>query len=304
MRHLDLFTGICGFAYAAQQVWKDEYELVACCEINKFRQKIIRKYHPDVEIINDVRDERIKQFRDIDLLTAGVPCQPASVAGKKRGASDERWLWPETLDIIRAIRPRWALLENVPGLFSLENGEAFNGILSGLAESGYDCWWEVIPACAVGACHKRDRIWIVGYASNGGCSRFSRWRSGQKFENGCENVSFPQKQSERPGFCKIEQTEIGRGRFGNGDSERNAADTEKPGLERQKPAGLLRKQNRLLAECSRWAVEPDVGRVAYGIPNRVDRIAALGDSIVPAVAMVIMEAIKEIEASVNSVAKI
>jgi DNA (cytosine-5)-methyltransferase 1 len=166
MRHLDLFTGVGGFACAAQMVWGKDYKPVAFCEIDKFCQKVLKKHWPDVEIIDDVKSERIKQFRDIDLLTAGVPCQPASVAGKKRGTVDERWLWPETLDCIRNIRPRFALLENVPGLFTIESGLAFNAILSKLAEIGYDCWWETISASAVGAPHKRDRIWITAWDGN------------------------------------------------------------------------------------------------------------------------------------------
>lgn len=180
MRHLDLFSGIGGFAYAAQQVWGNEHEIVAFCEIDKFCQKVLKKHWPEVEIVEDVRSERIKQFRDIDLLAAGVPCQPASVAGSQRGTDDDRWLWPETLAIIGSVRPRYAILENVPGLFGLEQGLAFNGILSGLAEIGYDCWWETIPACAVGAPHRRDRIWIVAWSTdNGQCGEVRKIRQGK-----------------------------------------------------------------------------------------------------------------------------
>ncbi len=170
MNHLDLFSGIGGFAYAAQCVWKEDYNCVAFCEIDKFCQKVLRKHWPNTEIINDVKDGKLTEFRNIDLLTAGVPCQPASVAGKKGGVNDPRWLWPETLRIIRTVRPRFAILENVPGLFTLDDGYTFNGILSELAESGYVGWWEVIPACAVGAPHIRERIWIIAYAFDNGCS--------------------------------------------------------------------------------------------------------------------------------------
>ena len=174
MRHLDLFSGIGGFALAAQRVWGSEHEIVAFCEIDKFCQKVLKKHWPDAEIIDDVQSENIKQFRNIDLLTAGVPCQPASVSGKQCGTFDARWLWPETIEIIGAVRPKYAILENVSGLLSLEQGVAFNGILSGLAKIGYDCWWESLPACAVGAPHIRTRIWLIAYAHSDRLQGFER----------------------------------------------------------------------------------------------------------------------------------
>ena len=270
MRHLDLFTGIGGFALAAQNVWEKDYEPVAFCEIDKFCQKVLGKHWPNVEIINDVKDDRIKQFRDIDLLTAGVPCQPASVAGKKRGTSDERWLWPETLDVIRAVRPRWALLENVSGLFSLEDGKAFNGILSELVEIGYDCWWEVIPACAIGAPHRRDRIWIIAYA----------------------------RSKEPNGLSSKWKQEI----LSVGGSGQDVADSQNANGGRADRTQNKRRGNQKIRRCSiksrrfqYWSVEPNVGRVANGIPNRVDRLKALGNAIVPQVAMAIMEGIRQQE---------
>jgi DNA (cytosine-5)-methyltransferase 1 len=246
MRHLDLFTGIGGFAYAAQQVWGKDYEPIAFCEIDKFCQRVLKKHWPDVEIVNDIKE--IGQFEDIDLITAGVPCQPASVAGKKRGTADERWLWPETLRIIGDIRPKYALLENVPGLFSLEQGLAFNGILSGLAEIGYDCWWETISASAVGAPHIRERIWVVAYSNSILLQRV-------KSEN-MADVSLSEKTPIKiSSFANVRQSN----RLGNYRG--------------------IRKSN--------------------GIPNRVDRLKALGNAIVPQVAMVIMEAIKETEKYLN-----
>ncbi|MCJ7828756.1 MAG: DNA cytosine methyltransferase [Dehalococcoidia bacterium] len=350
MKHLDLFTGILGFSYAAEQVWGNEYELVACCEIDKFCQKVIRKHRPNVEIVEDVRSERIKQFRDIDLLSAGVPCQPASVAGKKRGTADERWLWPETLAIIGTVRPRWALLENVPGLFSLDEGLAFNGILSGLAEIGYDCWWETIPACAVGAPHRRDRIWIVAYSINNGHCKEKREVISEKTgmekkdgtqhsptwqpngtslvgqdnrlekikdvaDNGDGNTQQRGTSAQRSSQCTISKQKTAGSRVACGQnfcgiSERtrnfpsenvqtNVANACASRLQGTKREGICRttsqKQPFNLARFDWWAVEPAMGRVADGVPNRVDRLKSLGNAIVPTVAMVIMQAIKEIE---------
>jgi len=283
---------------AAQNIWQENYEPVAFCESEEFCCKVLKKHWPDVEIINDINNERIRHFEQIDLLTAGVPCQPASISGKKRGTADDRWLWPVTLDTIRAVRPRYAILENVPNLFALQEGNVFGGILSRLAEIGYDCWWEIIPACAVGAPHKRDRIWIVAHNSSDRCMRCNE-RSGIYGQNKtCDeadkrrsNVADTEGNSIGAGLCKSKQERIGRGRFGDGGGKITAY-PKKQGLEGQKSARQLWQQNRLSAECSQWAVEPDVGRVADGIPNRVDRLKCLGNAIVVQVAMVIMRAIK------------
>ncbi len=101
----------------------------------------------------------------VDLICGGFPCQPVSHAGRRLGAEDERWLWPEFLRIIREVRPRWALVENVPGLLSIDAGRLFGGVLRDLAESGYDAEWDCVPAAALGAPHIRDRVFVVAHAA-------------------------------------------------------------------------------------------------------------------------------------------
>ncbi len=159
MTHGDLFAGIGGFALAAKWNGLDTKWAV---EIEPYCQKVYRKHFPNVEAHGDVRT--IQSLPYVDLLTAGFPCQAVSVAGKRLGAEDERWLWPDTLRILRLVRPRWALLENVPGLL----GRGMSEVLGDLAASGYDAEWECISAAAVGAPHIRDRVWIVAYPSIGG----------------------------------------------------------------------------------------------------------------------------------------
>lgn len=149
MRLIDLFSGIGGFSLAASWCWGDELEIVTFCEMDKFCQRVLHKHWPNTPIVEDVNDvERIVentkslgrrpwrakptgQFRGIgthgtdsaiDLLTGGFPCQPASCAGKRKGTSDDRWLWPAMFEVIRATSPRWIVAENVPGLLSLEGG--------------------------------------------------------------------------------------------------------------------------------------------------------------------------------------
>jgi DNA (cytosine-5)-methyltransferase 1 len=190
---------------AADWVWGDEHEIVSFCEIDPFCQKVLKKHWPDVPIISDIREVSGIQY-EINLLTAGTPCQPASCAGKQRGTEDDRWLWPECFRVIREIRPTWCILENVKGLTSLEQGVVFEALLTELESYGYETETFIIPACAVDAPHRRDRVWIVANS---------------------------QKRTVRPGLCKNEQAEVGGRRFGDGGGERcqDVADTKQQGLE-------------------------------------------------------------------------
>ena len=265
MRHISLFTGIGGFELAAQRVWGDEYEPVLFCEMDKFCQKVLKKHWPEVPIEEDVRNvgivtnatsERLpKRERQagkisearkrsepknssrrngnigiVDLITGGFPCQPFSQAGKRDGRSDNRYLWPEMLRVIRAFKPAWVVAENVRGLLSIEDGVVFEQVCTDLEDAGYEVQPFVIPAVAVDAHHRRDRVWFVAYSG-------------------------------------------ADGRRGRNKSERGRCDRR---------GG------------SEWLPEPDVGRVANGVPNRVDRLKSLGNAIVPQVAEQIFRAVKEV----------
>lgn len=156
VRHLDLFSGIGGFALAAQMV--GGIKTVAFCEREPYAQRVLKKHWPDVPICNDIHEMKGNDYGTIDLITGGFPCQPYSLAGKRRGNEDDRALWPQMLRVIREARPRWVLGENVPGIITM----ALDGVLDDLENEGYACQTLSIPACAVGAKHKRQRIWIIG----------------------------------------------------------------------------------------------------------------------------------------------
>ena len=160
MRMLDLFSGIGGFALAAETVWRNELDLVAFCEIDPYCHKVLNKNFPQVPIHEDIKILDGTAFKDIDLLTGGFPCQDISVAGRGEGLSGDRsYLWFEMLRIIRDVRPRYALVENVPMLTS----RGGTRVLADLAEIGYNAEWTIISARDVGARHLRKRIWIVAY---------------------------------------------------------------------------------------------------------------------------------------------
>ena len=201
----------------------------------------------------------------VDIVTAGFPCQPFSLAGKRLGRKDSRNLWPDTLRIIREVRPGYALLENVPALLS---SGYFGTILGELAESGYDVCWDCIPASALGTPHQRDRLWIVAYTKGEqmGAARQSWSKNGSE-----EEISNPDLQHDdisgygrRPDIGNEKKIDTNPGSF----------QLEESG---NKPAF------KGLAEIRWWDTEPELDRVAHGISHRVDRIRTIGNGQVPAV---------------------
>jgi DNA (cytosine-5)-methyltransferase 1 len=155
MKHLDLFSGIGGFALAAR--WSG-IETTGFVEIDSYCQKVLNKNFPNVPIIGDIKDVKEDTFkRPIDILTGGFPCQPFSVAGKQRGKEDERYLWDSMCNVIKEYKPTWIIGENVTGIIDL----ALTDVLSSLEDIGYQTQVFIIPACAVDAPHRRDRVWII-----------------------------------------------------------------------------------------------------------------------------------------------
>jgi DNA (cytosine-5)-methyltransferase 1 len=188
--HLDLFSGIGGFALAAS--WAG-YETVQFCEIDPFCRRVLAKNFPGVPIHDDIRTLTADLVPGgIDLLTGGFPCQPHSVAGKRLGAADDRHLWPEMARVIAEVRPRWVLGENVAGLIPL----ALDDCLSDLESLGYEAWAVVLPACAVNAWHRRDRVWILAHHADASRQRIDG--QGQARHRGAELTNGARWSSEPP----------------------------------------------------------------------------------------------------------
>ena len=257
---LDLFSGIGGFSLGLENAGM---ETVAFCETNEFCRKVLAKHWPSVPCYGDIRELTgaiiEKEVGPIDLISGGFPCQPFSQAGKQQGVADDRYLWPEMFRIIREVRPRWVLGENVAGIVKL----ALDQVLADLESLGYACQSFVIPACAVDAPHQRKRVWIVAHHSEHGRGSRGQGRSDpsspRQPEQALQDVAYS-AGSKRP---------------------RNRA---KSGWE----------QSRLANE-GRWLPEPNVGRVAHGVSNRVHRLRALGNAVVPGVVEMIGRAIIDAE---------
>jgi DNA (cytosine-5)-methyltransferase 1 len=300
LTHVSLFSGIGGIDLAAEQAG---FQTVCFVEKDEYCQKVLRKRWPDVPIINDVRsideikkevvayaeskqsscnerqysESQQKQFRGgssqrrvyagntenkqpITLISGGFPCQPASVAGKRRGTTDDRWLWPEAFRVVAEIKPTWCLFENVNGILTLEQGMGFDNLLSDLENEGYEVQSYIIPACGVNAPHRRYRVFIVAHANKQGLQGHRGLQecteellAGQGSESIKGNWEF------EPDFCRV--------------------------------------FNELSYRVDgHWFDrESDVPRVATGVKNRVQRLKALGNAVVPAQVYPILKAIAEIE---------
>lgn len=164
MFHASLFSGIGGFDLAAERAgWANVFN----CEIDQFCQKVLKYHFPNAIQYKDIKSTDFTDWRGkVDIITGGFPCQPFSMAGKRRGTDDDRHLWPEMLRAIREIRPTWIVGENVYGFTNWSGGLVFNQVLSDLENEGYEVQPFIIPACAVNAPHRRDRVWIVAHATN------------------------------------------------------------------------------------------------------------------------------------------
>lgn len=268
MKVLDLFSGIGGFSLGLERT--GGFETTAFCEIEPFCQQVLRKHWPVVPIYDDVRElSRDRLDADgvgrIDVICGGFPCQDISVAGKGAGIEGERsGLWSEFARLIGDLRPRYAIVENVSALL----GRGLARVLGDLAEIGYDAEWHCIPASYVGAPHRRDRLWVLAYPD-------------------CVRQLQPKRliQDEWRRSCNGSQIVAdANGARGHRDEEHKIC-----------ARGHAPKLRAPIRKSNQWSSEPDVGRVANGIPQRVDRLKSLGNAVVPQIPEMIGRAILEAE---------
>ena len=307
MRHVDLCSGIGGFALGFE--WAELSSPVLFCDIEPWSRKILAKHWPDVPIADDVKElanDPDGLIPDCDILTAGYPCQPFSVAGQRKGQEDDRHIWPYIRKIVAQKRPAWCVFENVYGHISLGLDE----VLSDLEVEGYAARTFIVPACATDAPHRRDRVWIiarnVGDTKHDGSLTSTIKRSlkeagdnkseGQSEASQSEGASQPRDSASMAGSARANN--VGDTRCAGGKSRGNAEAREKTfggaAASQYKRSG----QNVACAaggQAGLWLLEPAVGRVANGIPRRVDRLRGLGNAIVPQIAMRIGMTIKQMK---------
>jgi DNA (cytosine-5)-methyltransferase 1 len=311
LTHLSLFSGIGGLDLAAEGAG---FKSVGQCEWADYPTKVLEKHWPDVPRWRDIRDLTGADFyertnrRTVDVISGGFPCQPFSVAGKQRGKEDDRYLWPEMARVVKELRPTWVVGENVAGIINM----ALDTVLSDLEAAGYTVRTFVLPACGVGAPHQRYRTAIVAYSDSYG-KKYRRERERVHNEewdrktqecrwdhieprirgNG-ENV--PNTDSPRQEEFDSSKIPDQQGFSGGNGYEGTICNTSGQRLRdgAEKPLGKYREKQEP-KRSDWWAAEPGVGRVANGIPNRVDRIKCLGNAVVPAQFYPIFQAIADIE---------
>ena len=172
MKLLDLFSGIGGFSLGAEY---NNIETIGFVEKDAFCQKVLRKHWPNTPIIGDIRDVTKDTFKSVDIVSGGFPCQPFSVAGKRRGTDDDRYLWDETIRVVSLYKPRWFVGENVEGIVNIQNGMVLRQVQDDLEKEGFEVQCGIIPASGIGAWHQRKRVWIIAYSNSNRESRRSQY---------------------------------------------------------------------------------------------------------------------------------
>ena len=320
LKLLDLFSGIGGFSYAAEKI-VGGYETTQFVEIDSYCQSVLRKNFPSTPIHDDIKTFSAKRGQ-FDVFTIGFPCQDLSVAGRQKGINDETrsGLFYESIRLLREVQPKFALFENVRNLLSHEKGETFQEVLFQIAKAGYDAEWSIISAKDMGACHLRERIWIIAYPNE------SNRREGKIFENtnneGWETSSNRRKslQSKNRETCSdnIRQSNTF---ITNSDSNGSSSSTRirlngKTNSSSQEGKNEISKfeggskseiseviqysskwrnpKQRLNPNWTRYVSKPSLCRGDDGLSNRILRLKALGNSIVPQCAAVPLQRIKDL----------
>lgn len=315
MNHISLFTGIGGIDLASE--WAG-FNTILQVENDPYCLKVLEKHWPNVERCTDIRSLNGRKYRGtIDLLSGGFPCQPYSGAGKRKAFSDDRDLWPEMFRIVQEVRPTFVLGENVANFINL----GLDRTTSNLESEGYEVQCFNIPAVAVGAWHQRARVFIVAYSesnkeectlratesidatgdsrleSTGGSDRLEKGRTGQTVAYSRRNAEGSKEKPKRPSGntsgcssrtdSRIKETVADS--FGKRGCRRNS-NRENASHVRQSPGDKGYYPGRM----ETWDTEPNVGRVAHGVQNRVHKLRALGNAVVPQQVYPILEAIAKI----------
>jgi DNA (cytosine-5)-methyltransferase 1 len=307
MVHGDLFSGIGGFSLAARWMgWRTAW----FSEIDPFASRVLAHHWPDVPNYGDITRIDWATVEPVDILTAGFPCQPHSLAGKRAGSNDDRDLFDEIIRCAGVLRPRTIVLENVPGLFTSDDGRFFGRILGALAESGYDAEWRVLSAADVGAPHKRERVWIVADATGerregrerGGAAGAARRANGHTGERG-ESLVYRDSGRREQRLARFgEPAVVSEGHVPMGDAGRTRRATrvsgshngqERIASERDHGSDVLHWRDAMPVrgsdntvrfiprEAAQGGPQSAIWPVAHGVSGRVAQLRGIGNAIVP-----------------------
>ena len=298
LKILDAFAGIGGFSYAAERL-VGGYKTKQFIEIDEYCQSVLKKNFPNIPIHDDIKTFKAKRG-EYDLLTAGFPCQDLSVAGQQRGIGEgtRSGLFYEVIRLIREIRPKFVLLENVRNLLSHKGGETFQEVLFQIAKSGYSAEWSVVSAKDVGACHRRERIWIIAYPN-------SEYEDRTKSTIQARRETFigdTTSDTNGNGSFTAERVRVD-GQTDTSTQERENEVSQSKGSSKSRGSEIIQRfteykwepqESRLNPYWKGYISQPTLRRGDDGLSNRVLRLKSLGNSIVPACAAVPLQRIKRL----------
>ena len=301
LKLLDLFSGIGGFSLGLEST--GYFETIAFVEKDKFCQQVLKKNFKDIPIESEVRDVKGERYA-ADIITGGFPCQPFSVAGKRRGTDDDRYLWDETIRIIRECKARWFIGENVEGIINIQDGMVLRQVQDDLEKEGFQVQCLVIPASSIGAWHQRKRVWILAYSKHNGSHR-SKGNETIESSNQSKEWLFIRDDQDvsntNTGFSVRENEEVqARGNTIN-DGRKDVSNTN----EQRTQVQIKRKHTSIKMSGSSsqktwWQTQSSLCRVPNGLSyeldkDRTNRIKSLGNSIVPLIARELGLAIMKVE---------
>jgi len=288
---LDLFSGIGGFSVGLEATGK--FKTIGFCEQDKFCHKVLHKHWSDVPIYEDIKKLDGTKIK-ADVIVGGFPCQSFSIAGKQKGKDDERYLWDEMFRVIKEVKPRWIIGENVQNLINISDGQILQGIHNDLESQGYEVQTFNISASSQGAWHKRSRVWIV--AANTQCLGFSkRSKESEKFKG--KETSNKYSNCNQGSQLRATSNQV---ELPNTKSIRSQGYELQHNLENGQKLTKELCQTNTKKQQTWWEAESKLSGIPYGIstephPDRANRIKALGNSIVPQIVTEIGKAIIKAE---------
>jgi DNA (cytosine-5)-methyltransferase 1 len=301
LKVLDLFSGIGGFSLGLEST--GNFKTIAFCEKDEFCQKVLQKNFKNIPIEGDIRNVKGEKYK-ADVVTGGFPCQPFSVAGKRKGTDDDRYLWDETIRVVRECKPKWFIGENVEGLINIQEGMVLRQVQTDLEKEGFEVQCLIIPASGIGAWHQRKRIWIIGCNVSNSDSRMRR-RWGTIGESGANEIWGFYSSEKKQSSNDIRSKTIGCNDILGEEQNLQYTDNQRCkesniSSESKKSEFNNREYDSTTENKTWWQTQSELCGIPHGVSttmdkDRANRVKSLGNSIVPQIARELGKAIIEAE---------
>jgi DNA (cytosine-5)-methyltransferase 1 len=302
LKVLDLFSGIGGFSLGLEST--GHFETIAFVEKDEFCQKVLKKNFKNIPIEGEIRNVKGEKYQ-ADVVTGGFPCQPFSVAGKRKGTDDDRYLWDETIRVVRECKPKWFIGENVEGLINIQEGMVLRQVQTDLEKEGFEVQCLIIPASGIGAWHQRKRVWIIGCNVSNSDSRMRR-RWGTIGESGTNEVWGFYSSEKKQSSNDIRSKTIGCDDILREENvtNTNSKRSQRLGIQsnnlQKGNKTTINSNNSIKEQQTWWQTQSELCGIPHGVSttmdkDRANRVKSLGNSIVPQIARELGKAIIEAE---------